>query len=383
MTLPRQVAITGCGAVTPLGPNAPSLWAGLSAGRRCVRPSARLANAPVNLAAEIDFTPSTNPMTWAKAALAEALHDANLPWPFPESSVALGLAPGWSWPERPGKKTPTPLHVDPGQLGLSGADLHVWTSFSACAAGLQLVEEAARRIRLGHVEVAVVVAFDSRVNQAAVEGYARLGALAQPWAPDPQASCRPFDRHRSGFVVGEGAAALILESEASVATRGARVRAWVAGAASTCDTCSPVAPELTGQAAEACIRLALKQSGLPPSAIGYINAHGTGTALNDRVEADVLARVFGPDTFQIPCGSFKSMIGHLAMACGLVELVGCLPVLAGGPIPANQNLDHPDAPLRLTGWGRDPADVSLLLKTSFGFGGMNTAVVLSRDKPET
>lgn len=383
MTPTRLVAITGCGVVTPLGPNAPALWSGLDEGRICVRPSARLSGAPVDLAAEIDFTPPADHINWAKAAVAEALQDAGLPWPFPQPSVALGIAPGWSWPKSPGQQPPTPLDLDPGHLGLSRKAQQVWTSFSACAAGLQLVEEAARRIRLGHVEVAVVVAFDSRVNRAAVEGYSRLGALAQPWSPDPKASCRPFDRDRSGFVVGEGSAALVLESDLSASARGARARAWIAGAASTCDAGSPVAPDPKGTAAEACVRKALERARLNPSAIAYINAHGTGTPLNDRVEAEIFSRVFGPSAARIPCGSFKSMIGHLAMACGLVELVGCLPVLTTGRIPANQNLEQPDAPLYLTGWEQEITNVSFLLKTSFGFGGMNTAVVLSRDKPAT
>ncbi len=378
MNEPSRVAITGCGAITPLGPDAPGLWAGLANGRLAVRRTERLASAPVDLAAEVEPGRPADLMGWARGALKEALHDAGLDWPPKGNRAALGLSIGWHWPDNPSEAVPSPLGMDPADLGWQGPDESVFNSYSACAAGLQLVEEAARCIRLGHADLIVVVASDSRVNRAAVEGYARLGALAAPWPSDPAASCRPFDRERSGFVVGEGAAALVLESAASAAARRVTVRAWVAGAASSCDAGSPVAPDPAGAAAENCVRLALARAGLGPGDLGYINAHGTGTPLNDRVEADVLARVLGPEAGRVPCGSFKSMLGHLAMACGLVELVGCLPILAGTGIPKNRNLDQPDAPLRLSGWDAGDSKVSALMKLSFGFGGMNTGVVLTR-----
>ncbi|MFQ3670511.1 MAG: beta-ketoacyl synthase N-terminal-like domain-containing protein [Verrucomicrobiia bacterium] len=215
------------------------------------------------------------------------------------------------------------------------------------------------------------------MNRAAVEGYWRLGALARPWPDDPGKSCRPFDRDRSGFVVGEGAGALVLESEASVKARSGRVRGWILGAASTCDAGSPVAPDPKGLAAERCVRRALERAGVRPADLMYVNTHGTGTPLNDRVEAEVLARVLGQEVESIPCGSFKSMLGHLAMACGLVELIGCLPTLIHGHPPMNQNLVQPDVPVRVMGWRDEKARRGAVLKVSFGFGGMNTAVVVS------
>lgn len=360
-----------------MGPDVRSLWSGLEAGRLAVQLSPRLKGAPSNLAATVAEETTANLTLWGRQAIREALQDAGLLWPLPNDiQVAAGLAIGWAWPDQPRALTTTSLRVTAEACGLEGAKA-VFTSYSACAAGLQLVEEAARWIRLGWAEVVLVVASDSRVHRAAVEGYARLGALAQGWEGDPTQSCRPFDRHRSGFVVGEGAGALVMESEAFAKRRRARVRGWVVGAASTCDAGSPVAPDPSGRAAERCVRLALEQAGIQPGTLGYVNTHGTGTPLNDRVEAELLARILGSATPHVPCGSFKSMLGHLAMASGLVELIGCLPVLAGKAIPPNRNLDQADVPLFLTGWPVDRAGPGAILKTSFGFGGANTAVVIT------
>jgi 3-oxoacyl-[acyl-carrier-protein] synthase II len=345
----------------------------LLAGKSGIGISGRLEEAPVQLAAEVERGEEAKLNEWAGAVMAEAVEQAG--WDGRKGeATALGSAIGWNWPEKPGGAGEGLGSVADG-LADRAAFSATFDSYSACAASLQLVEQGHRLIASGAVDRVVLVTADSRVNHAAVVGYDRLHALTKDFHDCPKAASRPFDRRRSGFVVGEGAAAMVLEAEEIALREKSRIRGEILGAASTADGGSPVAPAMDGEAAARAVRQAMKNAGVAVGKIDYVNAHGTSTGLNDRIEAMVLRKVFGRELDGIPVGSFKSMLGHSAMACGMIELIGALLVAGGSKIPANRNLDEPDVDLWVRGWEEEERKVETILKTSFGFGGQNTAVV--------
>jgi 3-oxoacyl-[acyl-carrier-protein] synthase II len=196
---------------------------------------------------------------------------------------------------------------------------------------------------------------------------------------DPTRASRPFDRDRDGFVVGEGAAALVLESLEHARARGARILAEVAGYASTNDAYHMSAPLEDGAGASACMRLALADAGLAPGDIDYINAHGTSTRLNDASETAAIKSVFGEEAYRIPVSSTKSMTGHLLGAAGAVEAVFGLLTIRDGVLPPTINYETPDPSCDLDYVPNHPrkAAVRHVLSNSFGFGGHNACVILS------
>jgi 3-oxoacyl-[acyl-carrier-protein] synthase II len=221
---------------------------------------------------------------------------------------------------------------------------------------------------------------DSRLNLCGLLGYARLGALSTGWNRDPAAASRPFAADRDGFVMGEGAAFLVLEERERALRRGATVWAEVAGWASTCDAFRVTDPHPDGDGSSRCIELALASAGIGPESIDYINAHGTGTPANDRAEYRALRRVFGDKLDRTPVSSIKSMIGHFSMAAGSIEAICSAITLKKSwicPTLNAENLDPEFSGDFVVGRGRS-VPVSWVLKNSFGFGGQNSCLVLRR-----
>jgi len=259
-------------------------------------------------------------------------------------------------------------------LELRGATV---VSCAACAAGTLAVAQAATWIARGQAEVVVCGASDSMVNPLGLGGMSRLSA------PSPRAeadACRPFDLRRDGLVIGEGAAVFVLESEARARARGARIYARVLGWGSTQDGYRATAPRPDGSAAARAIQKAMTRAQLAPQQVGYINAHGTGTPLNDPAEALAIRTALGDATDAIYVSSIKGAIGHLMAAAGAVELAACLLAFSEDLLPATTNLTTPDpsCALRLIGPRPQPARIDALLKSSFGFGGQNACVALGR-----
>ncbi len=267
------------------------------------------------------------------------------------------------------------------RCGVRGEGLVLGT---ACAASLQAVGEAARRVRWGLAPAALAVGGDSRLSEGGLLGYARAGAIQRDLDPadvtTPHHACRPFDAARRGFVPGEGGAAFVLEPLETALARGAAPLAEVLGMGATLDGHALTAPEPDARRAEAAVRAALAEAGLSPGDIHWVAAHGTGTALNDAAEIRLLERVFADAGHAPAVTAVKSWTGHCASACGAVELAVLLACAAEGFLPPVRNLSTPESarldfvrqPLPLPG-NRD-GSIGLLL--NFGFGGQNAALVV-------
>ena len=244
---------------------------------------------------------------------------------------------------------------------------------SACASSLDALGEGMLRLRHGMAPACLVACGDSRLNSGGLMGYAKASTLSQE--QNPLQASRPFDRRRSGFVPGEGGAAFLLETGESAKARGAAVLGRLLGYAATMDAGSLTAPDPDGRHAEAAVRKAISDAGLDPSDIAWISAHGTGTALNDSIEARMLARVF-PDSTP-PVTALKSWTGHCASACGAVETALLWHASQIGILPRIRSLENPEPnDLRLVQGTHAPFPKGPGLVENFGFGGQNAALVV-------
>lgn len=258
------------------------------------------------------------------------------------------------------------------RYGFSGAALAVAT---ACASGANSIGEGVHLIRSGRADVVVAGGSEAAITPTCLAGFARMGALSSR-RHDPTGASRPFDRDRDGFVMGEGAGILVLESEEHAARRGATPIGEVAGYGATCDAHHLTAPDPAGEGALASMVLALADAGLQPSDVGHVNAHGTSTPLNDRAEADALATLFSGPT--PPVTSSKGVTGHLIGAAGAVEAVVGLMAARAGTVPPVANLTDPDVNPAVDLVRDEPRAIRnpVVLSNSFGFGGHNAALVL-------
>ncbi|SFM97989.1 beta-ketoacyl-[acyl-carrier-protein] synthase family protein [Thermodesulforhabdus norvegica] len=251
----------------------------------------------------------------------------------------------------------------------------------ACAAGTKAMATATALIRQNVIDAAVVVGADAGITPTIMASLENLGAITTgQWNETPSKASRPFDRERKGFVPSEGAGCVILEALEHAEKRGAEPLAEVAGIGATCDAHHPTAAEPSGESIIQCMKQAIKDAGIRPEEVNYINAHGTSTPLNDLVETRAIKKVFGPKAYQIPISSNKSMIGHLWGAAGIVESIFTVKSILDGIIPPTINLDFPDPECDLDyvpNLSR-PADIRIALTNSFGFGGINASLVIKK-----
>lgn len=253
---------------------------------------------------------------------------------------------------------------------------------SACATGTSTCGEAYEIIRRGDADVLITGGAEAAITPLIMGGFDLTGALSQR-NEEPQRACRPFDTDRDGFVVGEGSAILIMESEAHAKARGARIYAEVIGYGSSADAYSMVAPHTEGRGAVDAMSMALRkaaQHGVQPEDINYINAHGTSTRLNDVVETKAIKEKLGEHAYNVHISSTKSMTGHLLSGAGAIEAIVCAKAIDEGMIPPTINLENPDpeCDLDYTPQTAQQADVRVTLSNSFGFGGHNACIVLRR-----
>ncbi|HEY4243268.1 MAG TPA: beta-ketoacyl-[acyl-carrier-protein] synthase family protein [Kofleriaceae bacterium] len=248
---------------------------------------------------------------------------------------------------------------------------------SACAAGALAVAHAASLIERGAAEIVVCGAADSMVNPLGLGGMCRLGA---PSPRDELDACRPFDRRRDGLVIGEGAAVFVVEREDRARARGVRPLAAILGWGSTQDGYRATAPRPDGSAARAAMAKAIARAGVPPSAIGYINAHGTGTPLNDPAECLAIRGAFGAAADGVAVSSIKGAVGHLMAAAGAIEIAASLLAFERDLLPgtANHRERDPACDVDVIGEAPRAARVDAVLSSSFGFGGQNASVALGR-----
>jgi 3-oxoacyl-[acyl-carrier-protein] synthase II len=260
------------------------------------------------------------------------------------------------------------------RYGLRGYSSSIGT---ACAAGAQSIAEAVRLLRAGDADAVVCGCSEAPLFPTLADTFGNARALARGWA-DPTQASRPFDRRRNGLVLAEGAGVFVVERADHADARGRAGYASVLGWAMTTDAHHPTTPRPDGEEAAACMRRALADADIEPSAVGYLNAHGTGTKLGDVAEAGAIRAVFGDDA--PPVSSSKAVTGHMLGASGVVEAAACAMALGRGLLPPTHNLDDPDPACDLDhvrGKAR-PEEISVALTNSFGFGGHNVSLVLGR-----
>jgi len=223
---------------------------------------------------------------------------------------------------------------------------------------------------------------EAAIIPIAIGGFSNMTAISSR-NDAPERASRPFDNERDGFVIGEGAAVLVLEEAEHALVRGARIYGEVLGYGSSADAYHVTAPEEKGTGAAVAMQAALKQAGLRPEQIDYINAHGTSTPLNDKSETAAIKTVFGEAAYTVPISSTKSMTGHLLGAAGAIEALFCVKVINEGLIPPTINYEHPDPECDLDYVPNTPRrkQVSVVMSNSFGFGGHNAVVIFSRYQP--
>ena len=261
-------------------------------------------------------------------------------------------------------------------LGLRGPNMAVVT---ACATGTNSIGEAAEVIRRGQADVMLAGGSEAVIVPIAMASLSVMGALSTR-NDDPERASRPFDLNRDGFVMGEGAAVLVLEALEFAQQRGANILAEISGYGSTNDAYHISAPAENGAGAARCMQMALENAGLGVGDIDYINAHGTSTLLNDKSETAAIKTVFGERAYQVPISSTKSMTGHLLGASGALEAVICVKAMQDGIMPPTINYETPDPVCDLDYVPNQARRATLqhVMSNSFGFGGHNATIILSR-----
>jgi len=406
----RRVVITGMGAVTPLGPSLRDLWDGVCSGRSGVGPITRFdaSGLSTRIAAEVKgFDPltfmdrkqarRTDLFTqYALAAADMAIQDAGLTGAADPDrfGVVLGTGIGGinslaeqfevGFTKGPERVSPhfVPMmiaNIAAAQLAMKyGAKGPNFTTLTACAASATALGEAFRLIQRGEADVVLTGGTEAPLVPVALAGFCAMKALSER-NDEPEAASRPFDRDRDGFVMGEGAALVVLESLEHATQRGARPVAEMLGYGCTADAYHVTAPCPDGEGAARCMERALLDAGLSPEQVGYINTHGTATPTGDVAEARAIKTVFGSNT-SVPVSSTKSMTGHLMGAAGAAEACICALALTEGVLPPTINLDNPDpdCDLDLVPNTRRIQPIEAALSNSFGFGGQNTTLILGK-----
>lgn len=404
----RRVAVTGLGLITPLGTGVEKNWRALCRGESGIERIAKFdpAEFPCQIAGEVrDFDPSAyiepkeikkmDPfIQYALAAGIMALEDSGLRV-TPENAHRVGVyigsgIGGIGSIERQalllaekGPRRITPFFIPmsianlaSGQVsirfGAKGPNSAVST---ACATGTHAIGDAYRIIQRGEADAMIAGGTEAAVTPLGVAGFAAMKALSTR-NDEPRRASRPFDRERDGFVLGEGAGIVVLEERESARQRGARIYGELLGYGMSGDGHHMTAPPDDGEGAVRCMQLALKDAGLPPEAVGYVNAHGTST-FADAIETRAIKQVFGERAYRIPVSSTKSMTGHLLGAAGGVEAIYSVLALYHGILPPTINQEFPDPACDLDYIPNKarPLQAAIALSNSFGFGGTNATLL--------
>jgi beta-ketoacyl-acyl-carrier-protein synthase II len=404
----RRVVVTGMGTVNPLGLSVDETWAKVTAGESGVGPITLFdsADLQVRVACEVKgFDPERTMDArearrrdrfeqFASAAAQEALAQSGLaiaPAQAGRVAVIVSSAVGgltaiqdavlMMAEHGPRRVSPfaIPMWMSNGAAGMiaidTGAKGPCFSVASACAAGADGIGMAASLIRSGAVDAALAGGSEATITRIGIATFDRLGALSRR-NDAPHEIPAPFDADRDGLVMGEGAAVVVLEDREHALRRGATILAELAGYASTADAFHVTAPAQDGSGGAAAISAALAEAGLAPGQVDYVNAHGTGTALNDLAETRALKAALGGDAYRIPVSSTKSMTGHMMGATGALEAIFCVLAIRDGIIPPTLHLRRPDPECDLD-YVPDRArrqPVRIALSNSFGFGGHNAVL---------
>lgn len=410
----RRVVVTGMGAVTPIGNTVSEFFENLKAGTVGIGPITRFDTTEfkVKLAAQVkDFDPKQylSPkdarrmepfaqlaVAASKMAFADAGLDLEQEDPF---RIGVSVSSGIGALQAMEREHQKLLEKGPGRvgpllvpqmisnmaagnvaiaLGLKGKNINVVT---ACASGTHGIGEAFRSIQYGDADVMLAGGAESAITPLGVAGFTSLTALTL--SQDPLRASIPFDRERSGFVMGEGAGVVVLEELEHARARGARIYAEVAGYGATCDAFHITSPAEDGSGAAKAMEYAMQDAGLQPKDIDYINAHGTSTHHNDLFETRAIKKAFGKEAYRVKINSTKSMIGHLLGAAGGVEFITCVKSIEEGYVHRTAGLQEADPECDLDYCPKEGVflDVRAALSNSLGFGGHNASILVKRFEP--
>ena len=406
----EKIVITGMGAVTPVGHSVAETWENIVAGVSGVAPITLFdaSQYQVQIACEVkDFNPEKyiSPkevrrrdryQQFSAAAVQEAIQQSGILQSSPDparvgvilSSAIGGLQSLYEntlvlLEHGPRRVSPfvIPMLMSNGAAGLVSIDYGFkgpsFSVASACASGSDGIGVAWNMLRAGVIDIAVTGASESTITPIGIAAFDRVGALSrrnQDYSMTPQ----PFDKNRDGLVMGEGAAVMVLERESHARRRGAEILAELAGYAATADAYHITAPSEDGAGGAAAIRLALEIAQVRPDEVGYINAHGTATDLNDISETRAIKAAFGDLAYNIPVSSTKSMTGHMMGATGALEAIFCVQAIRQGVLPPTIHYETPDAECDLDYVPNQArsARVKAAISNAFGFGGHNAVLVL-------
>lgn len=412
------VAVTGYGMISSLGQGVKDSWAGLIAGHSGIKRISRFPtdNMRTTIAGAIDYlwqdddTAMDITMRAGTLAAEEAIADARIgtPGDFPGPMFAALPPAEIEWPYREalyegaadvdgdaydrmiaaarrknddyGFKHALLSFIGEGiaeKIGTRGAPISLTT---ACASGATAIQLAVEAIRRGDTDAAISIGADCSVNPEMMIRFGLLSALSGTNDPPTRVS-RPFDKDRDGFVIAEGAAALVLENYDAAVARGAKIHAIVEGIGEKADDFHRTRSKPDGSAVIGALKVTLDDGGISPDTIDYVNAHGTSTPENDRMEALALETVFGERMRQVPISSNKSMIGHTLTAAGAIEAIFSIKTIEEGIIPPTINYEHPDPaiPFDVVPNTARKASVKRVLSNSFGFGGQNACLVIAAE----
>lgn len=405
----NRVVITGIGAITPLGNDVNSFWKETKEGK-CGIDYITIFNAErlkVKIAAEVkNFNPENymdrkeakrtdRYCQFAIAAAKEAVKDSGLDLENMNKErlgvvIGSGIG-GLSTIERevknlvekgPNRVSPFFIPMSIGNMAAGniairyGAKGMCTSVVTACATGTNAIGDSMRLIQNGMADVIIAGGTEASITEIGIAGFTNLTALSK--SNDPNNASTPFDANRSGFVMGEGAGILILESLEHAQKRNAKIYAEVAGYGATCDAYHMTAPAPDGEGGARAMKLAIEDAGIEPSEVSYINAHGTSTPLNDKYETMAIKSVLGEAAYKVPVSSTKSMTGHLLGASGAIEAIVCIKALNEGFLPPTigYKTSDPDCDLDYVPNSGREAKLNYAMSNSLGFGGHNATIVL-------
>jgi 3-oxoacyl-[acyl-carrier-protein] synthase II len=406
----RRVVVTGMGTVSPVGNSVAQSWESLRAGRGGIAAITHFdaSRLPVRIAGEVkgfdaaaifgtkEARRGTPHVHFAMAAAREAVLDSGLDIGSVSSDVGVLIASGIGGlevienttrildAEGPRRVSPFAaamalVDMAPGMvsidLGARGPNMAV---VSACASGADAIGQASNWIRQGDAVAVLAGGTEAGITSTGIAMFAAARALSTR-NDDPDHASRPFDGERDGFVAAEGSAVLVLEEREHALARGATILAELLGYAASADAYHITAPEPSGDGAIRCVRRALERAGLRPEDIQYINAHGTGTPLNDLSETRAIKRLFGESAYSVPISSTKSMTGHMLGAAGAFEAMVTILAMRDGFLPPTVNLDNadPECDLDYVPKVGRAVNTRIAMTTSFGFGGHNACLVFA------
>ncbi|MCK4772937.1 MAG: beta-ketoacyl-ACP synthase II [Candidatus Latescibacteria bacterium] len=408
----NRVVVTGLGAVTPIGVGVSEFWDGLKSGRNGI---ARITHFDPTgfrsvMAAEVkDFDPGVwmddkavkrmdRFTQFAVASAAMALEDAGLTgsdFDGERAGVIIGsgiggsdaMEKGHARLHENGPKSLSPFFVTKILINMAACTVSIRHGLKgplsalsvACSTGANAIGEAFRILQRGDADVMVSGSTEASITPLSFGGFCATRSLSTR-NDNPEKASRPFDRNRDGFVMGEGAGIVSLETLDHAQARGARIYAEILGYGNTADAYHLTAPQPGGDGMARVMRKALADAGINPAAVGYINAHGTSTVLNDKTESSAIIKVFGDHAENLKVSSNKSMIGHLMAAAGAVEIVATVMSIHTGHLPPTINYEEPDpeCPLDYVTGGVETIDLEVATSNSFGFGGGNACLVVGK-----